>query len=79
MPGVCAGVVDKFLMGAAFGKALTLETRQTHVRKHAPTLLKHIADGGDDPSVYGRAAARAALPIASRTRSISAAASARLG
>ena len=50
VPGVYAGMVDKFPMGAAFGKALTLKMGQTHVLKHAPTLLKHIEEGDVDPT-----------------------------
>ena len=50
IPGVYAGIVDKFPMGAAFGKGLTLKMGQTHVLKHAPTLLKHIEEGEVDPT-----------------------------
>ena len=50
IPGVYAGIIDKFPIGAAFGKALTMKMGQTHVMKHAPTLLKHIEEGDIDPT-----------------------------
>ena len=50
IPGVYAGIVDKFPIGAAFGKGLTLKMGQTHVLKHAPALLKHIEEGDLDPT-----------------------------
>ena len=50
IPGVYAAVIDKFPMGAAFGKALTMKMGQTHVLKHAPTLLRHIEEGRVDPT-----------------------------
>ena len=50
VPGVYAGMVDKFPIGAAFGKALSFKMGQTHVLKHAPTLLKHIEEGDVDPT-----------------------------
>ena len=50
IPGVYAGIIDKFPMGAAFGKGLTLKMGQTHVLKHAPTLLKAIEAGEVDPT-----------------------------
>ena len=50
IPGVYAGIIDKFPIGAAFGKALTMKMGQTHVLKHAPTLLRHIEEGDIDPT-----------------------------
>ena len=50
IPGVYGGVVDKFNIGAAFGKGLTLKMGQTHVHRYLPRLLKHIEDGDLDPS-----------------------------
>ena len=50
IPGVYAGIIDKFPMGAAFGKGLTLKMGQTHVLKHAPALLGHIEEGDVDPT-----------------------------
>ena len=50
IPGVYAAVVDKFPIGAAFAKGLTFRMGQTHVMKHAPTLLGHIQEGRVDPT-----------------------------
>jgi threonine dehydrogenase-like Zn-dependent dehydrogenase len=50
IPGVYAGIIDKFPMGAAFGKALSLKMGQTHVLRHAPELLRRIEKGEIDPS-----------------------------
>ena len=50
IPGVYGGIVDKFTMGAAFGKGLTMKMGQTHVQRYLRPLLERI-DGGDiDPS-----------------------------
>ena len=48
--GVYAGIVDKFPIGAAFGKGLTFKMGQTHVLKYAPELLRRIEAGEIDPS-----------------------------
>ena len=48
--GVYAGAVDKFPIGAAFGKALSFRMGQTHVLRHAPELLSRIEAGEIDPS-----------------------------
>ena len=48
IPGVYAGMVDKFPIGAAFGKALTFKMGQTHVLKHIPYLLDQIREGRID-------------------------------
>ena len=50
VPGVYGGVVDKFNIGAAFGKGLTFKMGQTHVHRYLPRLMKHIEDGDLDPS-----------------------------
>ena len=50
IPGVYGGAIDKFNIGAAFGKGLTFKMGQTHVHKYLPRLLKHIEDGDLDPS-----------------------------
>ena len=50
IPGVYAGIVDKFPIGAAFGKGLSFKMGQTHVLKHAPKLLAHIEAGDIDPT-----------------------------
>ncbi|WMS44535.1 zinc-dependent alcohol dehydrogenase [Acuticoccus sp. MNP-M23] len=48
--GVYAGMVDKFPIGAAFGKALSFKMGQTHVLKHIPDLLQRIEQGQIDPT-----------------------------
>lgn len=50
VPGVYAGVVDKFPMGPAFNKGLTFYMGQTHVHKYLARLLDHIKRGDIDPS-----------------------------
>lgn len=50
MPSVYGGVVDKFPIGAAFAKGLTLRMGQTHVQKYASQLLRRIEAGEIDPS-----------------------------
>jgi threonine dehydrogenase-like Zn-dependent dehydrogenase len=50
VPGVYGGLVDKFPVGAAFNKGLTLKLGQTHVQKYMPMLLEHIIRGDIDPS-----------------------------
>jgi threonine dehydrogenase-like Zn-dependent dehydrogenase len=50
VPGVYAGFVDKFPMGAAFAKALTFRMGQTAVHKHIRPLMKLIEDGKIDPT-----------------------------
>ena len=50
IPGVYGGFLDKFPLGAAFAKGLTLKMGQTHVHKYLPTLLRHIEQGTIDPS-----------------------------
>src|SRR5215468_4908649 len=50
IPGVYGGVLDKFPMGAAFAKGLTLKMGQTHVHKYMPPLLDRIRRGDIDPS-----------------------------
>ncbi len=42
IPGVYGGFVDKFPIGAAFAKGLTLRMGQTHVQKYAKRLLSMI-------------------------------------
>ena len=48
IPGVYGGVVDKFPLGAAFGKGLTLRMGQTHVHRYVERLLQHVEDGSAD-------------------------------
>lgn len=50
IPGVYGGFVDKFPIGAAFAKGLTLRMGQTHVQKYAETLLAQIIAAEIDPS-----------------------------
>jgi threonine dehydrogenase-like Zn-dependent dehydrogenase len=50
IPGVYGGFLDKFPLGAAFAKALTLKMGQTHVHKYLPILLDRIERGEIDPS-----------------------------
>jgi threonine dehydrogenase-like Zn-dependent dehydrogenase len=50
IPGVYGGFLDKFPMGAAFAKGLTLRMGQTHVHKYMPLLLDKIRRGDIDPS-----------------------------
>ena len=42
IPGVYGGFLDKFPLGAAFAKGLTLKMGQTHVHKYLPILLERI-------------------------------------
>jgi threonine dehydrogenase-like Zn-dependent dehydrogenase len=50
IPGVYAGVIDKFPIGAAFAKGLTFRMGQTHVHKYMRLLLERIRRGDIDPS-----------------------------
>jgi threonine dehydrogenase-like Zn-dependent dehydrogenase len=50
IPGVYGGFIDKFPIGAAFAKGLTLRMGQTHVQKYLRPLLARIAAGEIDPS-----------------------------
>ena len=50
IPGVYGGWLDKFPLGSAFAKGLTLKMGQTHMHKYMPLLLERIARGDIDPS-----------------------------
>jgi threonine dehydrogenase-like Zn-dependent dehydrogenase len=50
IPGVYGGFLDKFPLGAAFAKGLTLKMGQTHMHKYMPLLLERIERGDIDPS-----------------------------
>jgi threonine dehydrogenase-like Zn-dependent dehydrogenase len=50
IPGVYAGLIDKFPLGAAFCKGLTLKMGQTHVQKYMLPLLERIRRGDIDPT-----------------------------
>ena len=51
VPGVYAGMVDKFPLGAMFGKGLMVRGGQTNTRAYMERLLKRIEAGEIDPSV----------------------------
>jgi threonine dehydrogenase-like Zn-dependent dehydrogenase len=50
IPGVYGGFVDKFPLGVAFAKGLTLKMGQTNVHKYLQPLLDRVAKGEIDPS-----------------------------
>lgn len=50
VPGVYGGYVDKFPLGAIFGKACHFATGQTHVHRYLRPLLERIERGEIDPS-----------------------------
>jgi threonine dehydrogenase-like Zn-dependent dehydrogenase len=50
IPGVYIGFIDKFPMGQAFAKGLTLKMGQTHTHKYMRPLLQRIERGEIDPS-----------------------------
>jgi threonine dehydrogenase-like Zn-dependent dehydrogenase len=45
IPGVYGGLVDKFPLGAAFAKGLSMRMGQTHVHRYLRPLLEHIEHG----------------------------------
>lgn len=47
--GVFGGLVDKFPLGAAMNKALTLRMGQMHAQRYIPNLLDRLAEGQLDP------------------------------
>jgi threonine dehydrogenase-like Zn-dependent dehydrogenase len=48
--GVYGGLIDKFPIGAAFAKGLTLKMGQTHVHRYLEPLLNRIRNREIDPS-----------------------------
>lgn len=50
IPGVYGGFLDKFPMGAAFGKGLTFKMGQTNMHKYMPKLLDAIMEDKIDPT-----------------------------
>jgi threonine dehydrogenase-like Zn-dependent dehydrogenase len=50
VPGVYGGLIDKFPIGAAFAKGLTLRMGQTHVHRYLKPLLEKIRNDEIDPS-----------------------------
>ncbi|MFH5802737.1 zinc-dependent alcohol dehydrogenase [Alienimonas sp. DA493] len=47
VPGVYGGVMDKYPIGAQFGKALRMIGGQTHVHRYLDTLFEHVQNGVD--------------------------------
>ena len=50
IPGVYGGIIDKFPIGIAFAKGLTLRMGQTNVHRYMKPLLERIEKGDIDPS-----------------------------
>jgi threonine dehydrogenase-like Zn-dependent dehydrogenase len=50
IPGVYGGFLDKFPLGAAFGKGLTFKMGQTNMQAYMPRLLDAVQEGKIDPS-----------------------------
>jgi threonine dehydrogenase-like Zn-dependent dehydrogenase len=50
VPGVYGGLIDKFPIGAAFMKGLTIRMGQTHMQRYMKPLLERIQRGEIDPS-----------------------------
>ena len=50
IPGVYGGLPDKFPVGPAFAKGLTLKMGQTHVHRYLKPLLERVQKGEIDPS-----------------------------
>jgi len=50
VPGVYGGYIDKFPMGAAMNKGLTIKTGQTFMKKYMNPLLDRIQNNEIDPS-----------------------------
>ncbi len=50
IPGVYGGFLDKFPLGGAFAKGLTLKMGQTNVHRYLPRLTDFILQGKIDPS-----------------------------
>jgi threonine dehydrogenase-like Zn-dependent dehydrogenase len=50
IPGVYGGLIDKFPLGTAFAKGLTLRMGQTHMLRYMRPLLERIERGEIDPS-----------------------------
>ncbi|MBA2339063.1 MAG: glutathione-dependent formaldehyde dehydrogenase [Pyrinomonadaceae bacterium] len=50
IPGVYGAFLDKFPLGAAFNKGLTLKMGQTHMHRYMRPLLARIESGDIDPS-----------------------------
>ncbi len=73
IPGVYVGMIDKFPLGQAMNKGLTLKMGQTHVQRYTKPLLEKIEAGEIDPSFVithkrpaRRSAGRSTRPSATR-------------
>jgi threonine dehydrogenase-like Zn-dependent dehydrogenase len=49
VPGAYGGIIDRFPIGAAFAKGLTLKMGQTHVPRYMNRLMQHVQAGDIDP------------------------------
>jgi threonine dehydrogenase-like Zn-dependent dehydrogenase len=49
--GVYAGFIDKFPMGSAMNRSLTIKTGQCHVQRYMKPLLERVLKGEIDPSM----------------------------
>ena len=58
IPGVYGGWLDKFPLGAAFAKGLTLKMGQTHMHKYMPTAARPHRTRRDRPVVRHHASHR---------------------
>jgi threonine dehydrogenase-like Zn-dependent dehydrogenase len=50
IPGVYSGLIDKFPIGVAMNKGLTMKMGQTHVHRYLKPLLDHVQNGKIDPT-----------------------------
>ena len=50
IPGMYGGFVDKFPLGTAFSKGLTLRMGQTNVHRYLKPLMERVEKGEIDPS-----------------------------
>ena len=50
IPGVYGGLLDKFPLGVAFAKGLTLKMGQTHMHRYMKPLMERIEKGELDPT-----------------------------
>ena len=58
IPGVYGGWLDKFPLGAAFAKGLTLKMGQTHMHKYMPAAARAHRARRDRPVVHHHASGR---------------------
>jgi threonine dehydrogenase-like Zn-dependent dehydrogenase len=50
IPGFYAGYLDRFPLGQAFAKGLTLRMGQTHVQRYIAPLMDYVLEGTIDPT-----------------------------